>query len=266
MSTTAQRSRELANWYDYPQYFDMVFRDETSQEIDFFLTAFERLATGPVQRVLEPGCGSGRLVTAMASRGFDVTGIDLSAASLSYLRRKLRRRGLSATLQQSDFSCLDLPQRFDAACCTFNTFRHLTSEQAAVSHLQSVADHLRPGGIYILGLHIIPLDAEQHCIERWKARHAQTTVNVTLRVTAFNRRTRIEQIHVVLTAKTPTKTIRCRSDFPLRLYTTEQFRQTLARVPEFDIAGVYDFDYDLAAPRVMDDDLIDAVFILKKRS
>ncbi len=265
MSSTAQRAREQANWYDYPQYFDMVFRDETASEVAFFQEAFARYVDGPVNRVLEPGCGSGRLVTALASRGLAVTGVDLSAPSLNYLRCKLRRRGLSATLVQGDFTRMDLPQPFDAAYCTFNTFRHLTTEQAAVSHLQSVADHLRPGGIYILGFHIIPLDAEKQCIERWKATHGSTTVNVTLRVTDFNRRKRLEQIHVVLTAKTPTKTTRCRTDFPLRLYTTAQVEATLARVPALEVAGIYDFDYDITAPRVMDDDLIDCVLVLRKR-
>lgn len=259
------RSRELANWYDFPQYFDMVFRDETAAEVDFFLAAFERFADGAVKRVFEPGCGSGRLVTAMASEGFDVTGIDLNVPSLNYLRRKLHRRGLTATLTQADFTNLDLPGAFDAAFCTFNTFRHLTDEKSAVSHLKSVAAHLRPGGLYILGLHIIPLDAEKQCIERWKASHGVTTVNVTLRVTDFNRRKRIEQIHVVLTARSPGKTIRCRTDFPLRLYTVEQFQQTLAAVPELQIVGSYDFNYDLESPREIDDDLIDSVFVLKKQ-
>jgi SAM-dependent methyltransferase len=259
------RSRELANWYDFPQYFDMVFRDETAAEVDFFLAAFERFADGAVNRVFEPGCGSGRLVTAMASEGFDVTGIDLNVPSLNYLRNKLKRRGLSATLTQADFTNLDLPGTFDAAFCTFNTFRHLTDEKSAISHLKSVAAHLRPGGLYILGLHIIPLDAEKQCIERWKASHGVTTVNVTLRVTDFNRRKRIEQIHVVLTARSPGKTIRCRTDFPLRLYTVKQFLQTLAAVPELKIVGTYDFNYDLETPREIDDDLVDSLFVLSKR-
>lgn len=260
------RSRELANWYDYPQYFDMVFRDETAMEVEFFLAAFDQFVDGSVHRVFEPGCGSGRLVTAMASKGYDVTGIDLNVPSLDYLRRKLKRRGLSATLTQADFTNLELPGKYDAAFCTFNTFRHLTDERSAVSHLKSVAAHLRPGGLYILGLHIIPLDAEKQCIERWKASHGITTVNVTLRVADFNRRKRIEQIHVVLTARSPTKTIRCRTEFPLRLYTVKQFLGTLASVPELETVGVYDFNYDLQSPREIDDDLIDSVFLLKKRS
>ena len=51
---------QLADWYDYPQYFDMVFRDETAMEVAFFEEAFKKFAIGKVKRVLEPGCGSGR--------------------------------------------------------------------------------------------------------------------------------------------------------------------------------------------------------------
>lgn len=259
-----KRVNETADWYDYPQYFDMVFRDETAAEVDFFTSAFETLAEPPVTRLLEPGCGSGRLVATLAGRGFEVTGVDRSAASLAYLRRKLRRRGLNAQLVQADISALQLDQTYDAAFCTFNTFRHLTDEASAVSHLRSVAEHLRPGGIYILGLHIIPLDADKQCIERWKARHGSTSVHVTLRVVDFDRRRRLEQIEVLLTAITPRKTVRCRTRFPLRLYTAQQLQSTLANVPQLSIAGVYDFDYDIDSPRQIDDDLIDAVLVLKK--
>lgn len=261
---TKKLAAEFANWYDYPQYFDMVFRDETAAEVDFFLAAFGRYARGPVRRVLEPGCGSGRLVTAMAARGFDVEGIDLSRPALDYLRRKLRRRGLQATLHETDFTRIELPGSFDAAFCTFNTFRHLTREADAVSHLRSVADALRPGGIYILGLHVIPLDADPECTERWKANHGSTRVHVTLRVREFDRRRRVEQIEVLLTATTPRRTVRCRTRFPLRLYTMKQMLRTLEQVPSLSIAGIFDFDYDLESPRIADDDLVDSVFVLRK--
>ena len=64
----------------------------------------------------------------------------------------------------SDFR---LDQPLDAAYCPINTFRHLLTEQSARSHLQCVADALRPGGIYVLGLHLLPLDTTQESIERW---------------------------------------------------------------------------------------------------
>jgi len=256
---------QLADWYDYPQYFDMVFRDETAMEVAFFEEAFKRFATGKVKRVLEPGCGSGRLVAEMAARGYRVSGIDLSKRSLRYLRNRLARRGLKATLYESDFTNIDIPEQFDAAFCTFNTFRHLTDEASAVSHLRSVAQHLRPGGLYILGFHIIPLDVVESCIERWTAKHSSTTVHVTLRVIEFMRRKRLEQIRVTVTAKRPNNTIRLRTEFPLRLYTAPQALKTLASVDEFEIVSIHDFNYEIDEPVEVNEDSVDTIFILRKK-
>ncbi len=153
---------------------------------------------------------------------------------------------------------------FDAAFCTFNTFRHLTTEEAAVSHLQSVADHLRPGGLYILGLHILPPDVEESCVERWTATHAQTKVHVTLRVIEFMRRKRLEQIRVTIKADKPGETIKLRTEFPLRLYTAPQILATLATVSDFEIASVHDFNYEIDEPVEVDEDSIDTIFVLRK--
>jgi hypothetical protein len=86
-----------------------------------------------------------------------------------------------------------------------------------------------------------------------------------LRVTDFDRRRRQEQLRISMLVRSPNKTLRCRSEFPLRLYTLPQVRQLLAEVPEFEVAGVYDFAYDLDAPRRLDGELADAIFVLRRR-
>lgn len=257
----------LASWYDYPQYFDMVFRDETAAETAFFEQAFQRFAGGRVRRLLEPGCGSGRLVAAMAARGYDLTGVDLSEPMLAYLRRRLRRRGHDADLVCGDMRRMAFPRPFDAAFCTFNTFRHLTRESDALCHLRCVAESVRPGGIYLLGFHLIPLDADPECTERWTARHAGTQVHVTLKVIEFDRKRRQEKLRVSVKAQKRSGAIkRIRSEFPLRIYTPEQARRLLRKVDDlFELVAVFDFDYDIDQPRRFDDDLTDALFVLKRR-
>ena len=39
----------VANWYDYPAYFDLAFRDETQPEADFLEAAFKRYCGFPVR-------------------------------------------------------------------------------------------------------------------------------------------------------------------------------------------------------------------------
>ena len=257
----------MADWYDHPQYFDMVFRDETPAEVSFFQDAFDRYAKRPVQHVLEPGCGSGRLVAAMSERGYEVTGLDLSQPMLNYLGKRLRRRKLQANLVLGDMTSMEFSTLFDAAFCTFNTFRHLLSDKDAISHLKSVAKHLRSGGIYILGFHIIPLDADTECTERWKASHGGTDVSVTLKVIDFERRIRQEKLRVSIKAtKKSGKIERIRSEFSLRLYTYQQVQKLVNAVrDDFELVGIHDFDYDIDEVRSMDEDLTDAVFVLRKR-
>jgi hypothetical protein len=159
-----------------------------------------------------------------------------------------------------------LPGPVDAAYCTFDSFRHLLTEEAARQHLQCVAESLRPGGIYVLGFHLLPLDASEECTERWTERHGATQVTVTLRVLATDRRRRIEQLRVSLLVRNRGKEIRLRHEFPFRMYTAAQFRRLLAGVPSLELCDVYDFWYDIDDPLVLDDELSDTVFILRKRA
>ncbi|WP_442510599.1 class I SAM-dependent methyltransferase [Novipirellula sp. SH528] len=258
----------MENWYDYPQYFDMVFRDETQAEVEFFEQAFERFRSGaPTTKLLEPGCGSGRLVAEMAARGYELTGLDLSQPMLDYLRKRLSRRKIDATLVLGDMTKMEFPEPFHAAFCTFNTFRHLLSDADAESHLRSVAENLVSGGIYILGFHCIPMDADPESTERWTASHGGTKVHVTLKVIDFNRRKRQETLRASIKAQTRSGKIhRVRSEFPLRLYTIAQAKSLFRKVEDqFELLAAYDFDYDIDEQRTMDDDLVDAVFILKRR-
>jgi SAM-dependent methyltransferase len=244
---------------------DLAFRDETKAEVGFLIAAFRKYSQCPVTRLLEPGCGGGRLVTAMTARGYDLVGIDQSRPALAYARKRLEKRRLKAELIHGDMSSFRLEHAVDAAFCTFNTFRHLTTEQAARAHLLCVADHLQVGGIYILGLHLLPLDIAEEACERWSARQGSTRLSVTLRVVATDRRKRLERLRISLFAQSPRHERRVRSEFALRMYTARQFRRLLATVPSLELAAVHDFWYEIDRPLRLSDELTDTVFILRKR-
>ena len=101
------------------------------------------------------------------------------------------------------------------------------TEQAARSHLECIAGSLRPGGIYVLGLHLLPLDADQEDIQRWTQWRRKTKVTVTLRVLATDLRRRIEELEVRMLAHSESRELRLRHEFQLRTYTPRQFRRLL---------------------------------------
>jgi SAM-dependent methyltransferase len=254
-----------ANWYDYPRYYDLAFRSETYAEVDFIEAACRKYGLFRVRRILEPGCGGGRLIVALAARGYDMVGLDLNDVSLEYLRRRLGRRQLRAEIFHADMANFEISKPVDAAVNTWNTFRHLTTEHAARRHLECVANALRPGGIYILGMHLLPLDVAEESVERWSARHGRTKVTVTLRVLSTDRRRRIEVLRFSLRARSAKRDLILRNEFEFRMYTASQFNRLLASVPQFELRDVYDFWYDIDHPLELNDQITDTVFILRKR-
>ncbi len=255
----------MENWYDYPEYWEMAFADETKPEADFIEAACQKFLDKPVRRLLEPGCGSGRLVVEMTKRGYHVTGFDLNEPSLEYLRKRLAKKGWKADIFNGDMGNFSIKKPVDAAFNTFSTFRHLLTEESAVGHLRSMAQAIRPGGIYLLGLHLLPPDAELECTERWRASRGKTQVVYTFRVTATDRRKRREHIRVNLLVKKPTGDLRLVTEFDLRLYTAAQFKSLLAQAPEFELISVHDYNYDLDTTLKLDNVISDTMAVLRRK-
>jgi SAM-dependent methyltransferase len=259
------RSRIVfANWYDYPQYYDIAFQAYTQYEADFIEAACRKYCPVGARRLLEPACGTGRLITTLAARGYQVTGFDLSPPALSYLRRQLVKYRLHAEPFEAEMSDFRLDRPVDAAYCTLSTFRHLLTEQAARSHLRCIARSLRQGGIYVLGLRLLPLGGNKEDSECWTQRRCGTKVTVTLRLLRTDRRRRIEDVQVCLVARRRSKELRLQHAFQLRTYTPRQFRRLLDSVPSLELCDAYDLRYDIEQPLALNDEAAYALFVLKR--
>jgi len=259
------RSRILiANCYDYPQYYDIALQAYTQLEADFIEAACRKYCPFVARRLLEPACGSGRLITELAARGYQMIGFDLSQSALSYLQRRLARRQLNADIFEAEMSDFRVGRPVDAAYCTVNTFRHLLTEQAARGHLECIATSLRPGGIYMLGLRLVSLDADEKDNMRWMERRGETKVSVTLRVLGTDLRRRIENLRVCLLVRRGSKERRLRYEFQFRTYTGRQFRRLLRWAPSLELCGIHDFWSGIDYPLALDDEVDYQVFVLRR--
>jgi SAM-dependent methyltransferase len=255
----------LANCYDYPQYYDIAFQAYTRWEADFIEAACRKYCPFYARRLLEPACGSGRLITELAARGYDVTGFDVSQPALNYLRRRLTRRRLNAEIFDAEMSDFRLSRSVDAAYCTLNTFRHLLTERTARGHLECVAESLRPGGIYILGLHLLPLARNTEDVWRWTEQRGKTRVTAALRVLRTNVRTRVVDFRASLLVRQASSKLRLRHEFQLRTYTTRQFRRLLRSIPSLKLCGTYDFRYGIERQFALNDETAYRIFVLRRQ-
>lgn len=107
-------------------------------------------------RVLELGCGSGRLLVPLVRDGCQVIGVDRSAAMLARCAERLARCGRAARgraqLVRADFRALPLAdgtaERFPLIVCPFNGFMHLYTRHDVEQCLAEVRRLLAPGGLF----------------------------------------------------------------------------------------------------------------------
>ncbi|GAA3267921.1 hypothetical protein GCM10020218_006520 [Dactylosporangium vinaceum] len=107
----------------------------------------ERAELRPGQRVLEIGCGTGTLLSALVRRhpGVEATGIDPDAGSLRRARRKAARAGLHIDYRPAYAGRLPLPDASVDRVVSSLMLHHLDDDEHRRA-LREVRRVLRPGG------------------------------------------------------------------------------------------------------------------------
>ncbi|MEH0845309.1 class I SAM-dependent methyltransferase [Micromonospora sp. CPCC 205711] len=99
-------------------------------------------------RALELGIGTGRIALPLAARGVPVHGIELSRAMVDRLRAKPGGDTVGVTI--GDFATTRVDGTYSLAYLVYNTIMNLTSQEAQVACFRNVADHLAPGGRFVI--------------------------------------------------------------------------------------------------------------------
>lgn len=263
--------RSSTAWYDSPRHYDMVYADYTRPETRFLEAMLARHgppARGP-RRILEPACGSGRLVESLARRGHRVWGFDLNDHPLAFARDRLRRRGLRAKLWKDDLASFGLPAgtgRFDLAHCLVSTFKYLLGERAAAGCLRRIARSLRPGGLLVLGLHLTDYAHPRPDHERWSARRGRTRVVSDTWSAPADRRSRSERMRTRMRIREGAQSWETETEWVFRTYGPGQLRSLLRKVPSLELVACHDFNYNVDEERSLDLTSSDIVLVLRRRA
>lgn len=134
---------EIAPFYD----IEHAFFDE---DLDIYRN-FAELCGG---KILEPACGSGRVLLPLARAGYTLTGVDTSAAMLEQAREKLVQEGLleQCQLVQQDMCTLQLPEKYRLAIVALGSFGHIVTRKKQQQALAALRHHLSVGATFILDI------------------------------------------------------------------------------------------------------------------
>lgn len=132
-------------------YDDDMGRNNPGHDIAFY-REYARRAAG---RVLELGCGTGRITIPLVKDGCEVVAIDSSARMLQAFKAKAARALSSQEQQrlivkQADMRHFVAEEPFSLILCPFCAFTYITRTDDQVAFLKNIRSHLRDDGLFIV--------------------------------------------------------------------------------------------------------------------
>lgn len=254
------------DWYDSPRYYDLIFDEDTENEVDFLEAMMWEYGVTDSGKILEPACGSGRLVSEFAKRGYSVDGFDLNENMLEFAQRRLVEDDLMAGLWIDSMQDFETAGSYDLAHCLVSTFKYLAREADAIANLERVAACLGRGGLYVLGIHLTNYDNQRFQHERWVVERDGLKVTSNTRTWPADQHGRTEKLRNRLRIQQEGNAERTlETNWQFRTYNAAQLRQLIERVPAFEAVAFHDFNCEVGIERKLDDEYEDIIVVLRKR-
>ncbi|MGD1995743.1 MAG: class I SAM-dependent methyltransferase [Anaerolineae bacterium] len=132
---------------DYDRFVDWPSR--LAAELPFIEQELETMET---RRVLDAACGTGMHAIALAQRGYDVVGADLSQGMVERAQANAADAAVEVRFEAAGFGELSakVGTGFDAVLCLGNSLPHVLTSADLAAALDDFAACLRPGGLLMI--------------------------------------------------------------------------------------------------------------------
>ena len=150
------------NWYKEIWTLDikdLSWVEETKAQVDFVIK--ELKLTGD-EKILDLGCGFGRHSLALAQRGFNVTGVDITPAFISDAAENAAKLGLNANFICADIRELNFKNEFDVV---------LNMADGAIGYLENDDENLKIFDVIATALKVGGKSFIDICNAEYAAKH-----------------------------------------------------------------------------------------------
>src|SRR5260221_7048799 len=135
------------------EFYDIDKRFAEADEVEFYKQFLEK-----DKLILEPMCGSGRLLIPLMQEGYQIHGVDNSLPMIESCRTRATALGLEPVLFEASIETMQLPHKYHLMLIPLGSFQLLYPRSSAFNTLQNFKNHLHVGAKLILDL-FVPWDA-----------------------------------------------------------------------------------------------------------
>ncbi|RYY68102.1 MAG: class I SAM-dependent methyltransferase [Chitinophagaceae bacterium] len=135
------------DWFNSPYYHQLYFNRDKTEAAAFIDKLIAYLTPTAGSTMLDVACGKGRHSMQLAGKGFDVTGIDLSADSIN---EALKFEADNLHFYQHDMRLPFWIRYFDYAFNFFTSFGYFRTQREHDNAIHCIATALKANGIFVM--------------------------------------------------------------------------------------------------------------------
>ena len=135
------------DWFNTP-YYHQLYKNRNDDEAVFFIdNLISKLQPPFLSEMLDLACGKGRHSVYLASKGFNVTGIDLSEESIHFAKQFENDH---LQFFEHDMRMRLAANRFDFVFNFFTSFGYFNTNRENENAIKTIASALKPDGIFVM--------------------------------------------------------------------------------------------------------------------
>ena len=143
------------DWFEsenfWTQYAPIMFDDARWAEAPTVAQYVKDIAgLGEGDKILDAGCGLGRISVELAALGLDVTGVDIIQSELDAARESAEAEGVPLALINHDLRSFQAREQFDCAINLYTSFGYCATIEEDMKILKNIADSVKTDGTFIM--------------------------------------------------------------------------------------------------------------------
>jgi SAM-dependent methyltransferase len=150
------------DWFNSPYYHQLYFNRDDKEAEAFIDKLINYLKPAPTSYMLDVACGKGRHSIQLASKGFDITGIDLSDDSIN---EALQFQTYTLHFYKHDMRLPFWINYFDYAFNFFTSFGYFNTRREHDNAIRTIAQSIKKNGVFVLDFLNVHY-AEDHLVHK----------------------------------------------------------------------------------------------------